>query len=315
MPPPDELIAKLPGESTKERPLVIAHRGASAIAPENTLRAFKLAALLGADGIELDVHLSADCQPVVIHDGRLNRTTDARGLVSHFTAMQLSKTDASTWFDRRLALRPRIRARVQRTLGSIENRPKVEPNPERVPTLETVFREFGGAGFKRIYVELKGARETRPALLDGVLRLVQSFDLKRIVTLLSFHHDIIKRSAELAPDVRTAINIAAPIGHLPTARSILKSAEAARAAEVALHFSLASRRLVGLLHDRGLAVAAWTANNKIVMRRLVASETDSIITNYTDRLRQIVVLEDQQAFRKTERRFRRESRRPPRLRA
>src|SRR5215212_8361264 len=92
------------------RPLVIAHRGASGLAPENTLAAFKLAMALGADGVEMDVQLSADNRAVVIHDARVNRTTNAAGFVENFTADHLAGMDAGAWFDRRLALRPRIRA-------------------------------------------------------------------------------------------------------------------------------------------------------------------------------------------------------------
>src|SRR5690242_19691865 len=98
------------------RSLVIAHRGASAVAPENTLVAFKLALALGADGVEMDVHLTADGQPVVIHDARVNRTTDGSGAVSKLTADQIRKLDAGSWFDRRVALRPRTRRRVARAV-------------------------------------------------------------------------------------------------------------------------------------------------------------------------------------------------------
>src|SRR5919206_4427287 len=90
--------------------LVIAHRGASGLAPENTMAAFRLAAALGADGFELDVQLSADGRPVVIHDARLNRTTDRVGAVASLTAAELAACDAGAWFARRLARRPRIRA-------------------------------------------------------------------------------------------------------------------------------------------------------------------------------------------------------------
>src|SRR3954467_15312085 len=100
--------------TTRERkPLVIAHRGASGLAPENTMAAFRLAVALGADGFELDVQLSADGQPVVIHDARLNRTTDHTGAVAALTAAELATSDAGSWFARRLARRPRTRAMAQ----------------------------------------------------------------------------------------------------------------------------------------------------------------------------------------------------------
>src|ERR1051325_870011 len=96
------------------KPLVIAHRGASAFAPENTLAAFRLAVALGADGIELDTQLSSDGQAVVIHDLRVNRTTDRTGLVENFTAAELQQLDAGGWYERRLMKRPRLRASLER---------------------------------------------------------------------------------------------------------------------------------------------------------------------------------------------------------
>src|SRR5438093_10169319 len=80
-----------------KKPLVIAHRGASERAPENTLAAFSLAYDLGADGIELDVHLSRDRVPVVIHDDTLERTTDGNGRVRALGILELKRLDAGGW--------------------------------------------------------------------------------------------------------------------------------------------------------------------------------------------------------------------------
>ena len=79
------------------RPLVIAHRGASAEAPENTIAAFELAVQQGADAIELDVHLSRDDQLVVIHDFTLERTTDGAGPVRDRSVQELKRLDAGGW--------------------------------------------------------------------------------------------------------------------------------------------------------------------------------------------------------------------------
>lgn len=80
------------------RPRVFAHRGGSAIAPENTLAAFEMGLRVGADGLELDVHLSADGIPVVVHDSTLERTTDAAGPVAARTAAELARVDAAWHF-------------------------------------------------------------------------------------------------------------------------------------------------------------------------------------------------------------------------
>ncbi len=81
------------------RPQIFAHRGAKAVAPENTLPAFERALAMGVDGIELDVHCSKDGQLVVIHDESLERTTSGTGKVSDYTAAQLAKIDAGSYFN------------------------------------------------------------------------------------------------------------------------------------------------------------------------------------------------------------------------
>ncbi|HYP17398.1 MAG TPA: glycerophosphodiester phosphodiesterase family protein, partial [Opitutus sp.] len=82
------------------RPLVFAHRGGSALAPENTIAAFDRGLALGADGLELDVRLSRDGVPMVHHDARLERTTNLRGFVAERTAEELSRADAGWHFRR-----------------------------------------------------------------------------------------------------------------------------------------------------------------------------------------------------------------------
>ncbi|MFY9556294.1 MAG: glycerophosphodiester phosphodiesterase family protein [Blastocatellia bacterium] len=263
------------------KPLVIAHRGASGLAPENTLAAFRLALALGADGVEMDVQLSADGEPIVIHDARVNRTTNGIGAVSRLTRTELKNLDAGAWFERRLIRRPRGRT-IDRWPGASEL------SRETVPTLEEVLDFLAPARVERIYVELKGGRGNKEQLLESVLSLVQRFRAERSVTLLSFDHEIIHRAKRFAGDIRTAATFPARGRRLISTRSILRAAENAEVDEVALHFGLVSRRAVEALHERGLSVSVWTANSKIAMRRLTACGVDSIMTNFPDRLRAVL---------------------------
>src|SRR4051812_24485841 len=105
-----------------ERLFNIAHRGASAWAPENTLAAFRLAQEMGADGFELDVQLTGDDQIVVIHDGSVNRTTNGTGRIAELSLSQLKRLDAGSWFNR---TKPRRAKRQYAT--------------ERIPTLDEVL--------------------------------------------------------------------------------------------------------------------------------------------------------------------------------
>lgn len=269
------------------RPLVIAHRGASGLAPENTVAAFELAIALKADGVEMDVQLSADGRPVVIHDASVDRTTNGAGPVSRHTAAQFQSLDAGSWFERRLIKSPRLRAMARRVSAEADDAFRTFSR-QPVPTLEVVLSLLAAAGLERIYIELKGSPANRQALLEAVLSLVRTLRVERSVTLLSFDHTIVRSAREIAGDIRTAATFPARGRGLTSTRSILRAAENASVDEVALHFGLATRRAVEALHERGLSVSVWTANSKLVMRRLVACGVDSIMTNFPNRLRDVL---------------------------
>ncbi|HVG22400.1 MAG TPA: glycerophosphodiester phosphodiesterase family protein [Blastocatellia bacterium] len=275
--------SRRPAISHNRKPLVIAHRGASGFAPENTLAAFKLAIALGADGVELDTQLSADGRAVVIHDARVNRTTNATGRVASFTAAELQKLDAGEWFKRRLMKRPRLRATLEREAGFVSDGGGGSSR-EPVPTLESVFALLAPVGLRRIYVEFKGGQASRGPLVEAVISLVREFRLERAVTLLSFDHESVRLAKQVASDIRTAATFSIAGRRLITARAIISAARSVDADEAALHYGLVTRRAVEALHENRLVVSAWTANSRLVMRRLAACGVDSIMTNYPKRL-------------------------------
>lgn len=143
-----------------------AHRGASAFAPENTLASFRLAESLDADGIELDVHLSSDGVPVVIHDETLERTTDGRGNVARMTVDRLQQLDAGSWFD------PRFQA-------------------ETIPTLQEVLAWAGSR--LALNVEIK-----TPEAALGVLSLLKEHPDVRVL-VSSFNHGALEILSEEDP--------------------------------------------------------------------------------------------------------------------
>jgi len=261
------------------RPLIIAHRGASGHAPENTMAAFRLAVAQDVDGVEFDVHLTADRVPVVIHDRRVDRTTTGRGAVAQLTLKEIRQLDAGSWFDRKLKIANRMRA--------------VKPSSHSagidvIPTLIEVLNFLKPAKLSRVYVELKGNRGEREVLLDQVLDALAATGLQEAVTLLSFDHSIVSRARELNERIRTAATFPGRGRRLISARALINSAVRAGADEVALHQGLATRRMVDSLHDKGFAVSAWTANSKLAMRRLLASGVDSIMTNFPERLGEVL---------------------------
>lgn len=240
--------------------LNIAHRGASAEAPPNTLAAFRRAMELGADGVELDVRLSADGVPVVIHDATVDRTTDGTGRVADLSLAALKELDAGSWFDPVFA-------------------------GERIPTLEEVFEAIGATGL--INVELKALPGEERGLEPAVVTLVRQHNLTDRVLFSSFNPFTLRRTRRLAPDI--------PLGFLYDASHLSRMARAAaalmpRLRPEALHpnWHLVSRALVDRAHRRGRKVIAWTVNDPRHMRRLVGLGVDGIITDYPDRLGEVL---------------------------
>lgn len=152
-----------------ERCLVIAHRGASAAAPENTLAAFRLAADQGADGIELDVQATADGHLVVIHDATIDRSTDGMGAVAALTLSQVRRCDAGRKFAPAFA-------------------------GERVPLLAEVFEAVGSRLL--IDVEVKAA-----GIEARLVDLIRRMEMTQSVLISSFAMQVVARIRDLAPEM------------------------------------------------------------------------------------------------------------------
>lgn len=156
------------------QPVIFAHRGASAYAPENTLAAFALAIAQGADAIELDAKLSADGHAIVFHDLTVDRTTGAKGRVQDLSLAQLRALDAGSRFS-----------------------PKF--HGEKIPLLEEVFESFGKRTF--INVELSNHDTPDDHLVETVCMLVKKFNLQKRILFSSFHPRSLAKAQALLPDV------------------------------------------------------------------------------------------------------------------
>src|ERR1041384_2426876 len=149
-------------------PLIIGHRGASAVAPENTMAAFRKAIAVGADGIEFDVRLSRDGVPVVIHDSTLHRTAGLPQRIAEVTWSELGSVDVGSWFARKKNLSP----------GSFAN--------ETVPALRELFTLFQSNNLT-LCLEMKcdSAAEYAP-LAEACCRLIDEYGLKERVIVECF---------------------------------------------------------------------------------------------------------------------------------
>ncbi len=234
--------------------LNLAHRGARAVAPQNTLAAFERAVDLGADGIELDVRLSADGVPVVIHDATVDATTDGRGRVAAMTLAQLKRLDAGAWFDAAFA-------------------------GERVPTLEEVLEAF--ADRLLLNLELKSAGLRDDALERAVAALIERHEMSERVLVSCFNPLALRRIKQLDPHL--------PVGLLSAAETsfaLRRRWSASIAPHEARHpeHTIVDADYIAWARQHGYRVVTWTVDEPDEMRRLIDLGVDGIITNRPDAL-------------------------------
>lgn len=241
------------------RPLIIAHRGASAHAPENTAAAFRAAIDAGADGIEFDVQLAADGVPVVIHDIDLRRTARVDKRVADLSSKKLAKVDVGSWFGQQF-------------------------KAETVPTLEQtlhLLRDHNGL----IYIELKCELDNFKPLVAAVCDVIRGSTLLPQIIVKSFRLAAIPEVRCLLPEVQTAALFERSIMTILRKREyIIAMAREFGAHQISLHGALATDRLCMLASAAGLPVTVWTVDN---VRWIALSRQRSIralITNHPAKL-------------------------------
>jgi glycerophosphoryl diester phosphodiesterase len=244
-------------------PLIIGHRGASAVAPENTMAAFQEAIAAGADGIEFDVRLSRDGVPVIIHDNSLRRTGGLNDRVADLTWSELQRVDVGSWFAKKRNLPP----------GSFAD--------ETVPSLAQLFTLFA-ANNLLLYLEMKcdSVAEQAP-LARACCHLINEHSLETRVIIECFDLAALKFVKEIDPEIKTAA-LFQPSLSKPSVlsdQSIINQAIAADASELALHYRLARKRLVQKAKLAGLRLVIWTVDDPTWIERTRAIGIDALITN------------------------------------
>lgn len=232
---------------------LIAHRGWSGMAPENTLSAIKLALEEPRiAGIEIDVHLTRDGVPVVIHDHTLNRTTNGGGEVRDITAEEIGKLDAGSWFDPAFA-------------------------GETVPTLEEVLQLV--AGKKPLLIELKQAAGMYSGLEEKVVGLIRKYDAVNDCQLISFDHHALLTCKELAPEItRIAVFAGAPL-------CMIEGVNRIEAKAVSLSHQYIQEEMVESLKQNGTGLIVWTVDDlKSAERVWSIEEKIAITTNHPEQL-------------------------------
>lgn len=245
------------------RMLVIAHRGASAWRPENTMSAFQHAATLGADMLECDVRLSRDHEPVIIHDRTVNRTTAARGRVADFHAHELRQLDAGSWFDSRYA-------------------------DQGIPGLDELLSFASGR--IAINLELKPvlyARRHRLKLIHEVAGRLEQHGMVSHVLLSSFDTETVRLCKQYYPRVAAAVLYDVPFYRRNRPDQLFEKTGAD-----ALHCSTRSwNRWIQRNRKTGaftVPVHVYTVNREAEMRRYAQWGLNGLFTDYPDRLRHVL---------------------------
>ena len=232
-------------------PLIVAHRGSSAKAPENTLAAFSKAIDEGADAIELDVHLSKDGEMVVIHDDRLERTTDGRGYVRDWKLMELKKLSAGKWFHKKFSR-------------------------ERIPTLSEVLSIVDGRIGVNIEIKASSNKRTKFVLLQRCLNIVNDHRAMAISMISSFNDSIAERVKELDRSVASGI-IYHPLWHVR--RNPESLAMKCHTDYLIMNRRILRKHIVNDAHLDGLRVGVYTVNTIHSCARMNRIKVDCLFSD------------------------------------
>jgi glycerophosphoryl diester phosphodiesterase len=234
-------------------PLVISHAACRGHAPENTLAGLNAALKLGADGIEIDVHASADGVPVLIHDETVDRTTDGTGEVSRLALAELQRLDAGA--------------------RQFEGRFSGEKIPSLAETLDLV------KGRALMVLEVK-----QPGIEEALLKVVGDLGALDWCVVHSFYPQIVATARQMEPRLPASLLTVTPDDW----GRFFEFALSLNAQGVAVLHDAVDAALARRARLRNLSLSTWTANETEDMRRLIECGVDAITTDYPNRLRAVL---------------------------
>lgn len=238
------------GLSSIIKPIIIAHRGASKLAPENTMAAFKKALQLGAGGIELDVHLSSDGCLMVTHDEQLERTSNGHGLLKTKTFAELRELDFGSWFS-------------------------PEFKDAKIPELKEVFELISGWD-GLLNIEIKNGPVFYPGIEQAVADTLEKFGRVQHTIISSFNHYSLVEIRRINPRIRTA--------PLYMAGLFEPWEYAKRLGACAIHplfYNIVPEVMLGCKRN-GIMVNPYTIDQPDYIKAMAAAGVDGIITNVPD---------------------------------
>lgn len=228
--------------------MVIAHRGASSYAPENTLVAFDLALQMGVRHLELDVDLSSDGHIVVMHDDTVDRTTNGSGPVTSHTLATLRGLDAGSSFGPQFA-------------------------GERIPTFAEVLERYKGRA--HLHTEIKGHS---PSLSQRTADLIRQYGMEQQVTITSFQTMRLQEMRAYAPELPTGWLV----GEVSDA--MIAQGRAMGVTQLCPRANTVTPELVRHLHAEGFVARAWGVTTEELMQQVVQAGADGMTVNFPDKL-------------------------------
>lgn len=241
--------------------VIVAHRGASAVRPENTMAAFEKAVEMGAEMIELDVVMSRDGVPVVFHDARLNRHTNGAGPLRHHSLQQLRELDAGSWFGPEFA-------------------------GLKIPTLEEVLAFARGTVALNIEIKSEAVGESRRGgVEEQVLKLVRRHEMEEHVLLSSFDYRAVRRFKQMSPHIPAALlyNRGLSGDKLPSELVSEFGVDALN-----LNYQQLSDRRLRNMKKYGIPFLVYTVDRRRRMKRVIREGAAGLFTNKPDLLKEVV---------------------------
>lgn len=240
---------------------ITAHRGASNIAPENTMAAIKQAVQLGADFAEIDVQQTKDGVLILCHDTDLKRVAGLDKKVWEVTYEEIKKLEVGSWFSE-------------------------EFRGEKIPTLEEVLSYANGK--IKLNIELKKEKQ-REDLEEKVVQLIQKYNFQNQCLVSSFGYDILMQVKNLDSKIKTLYNVAFAYGEFYHLDKI--DAYSVEASSI-------TQKAVFEIHEKGKQIFAWTVNSKNSMKRLINMGIDNIITDNVTEAKEMLVSQNNRVLQK-----------------
>lgn len=240
--------------------MIVAHRGASAYAPENSIAAFELAIELGSDALELDLRQTKDNILVVLHDSDVDRTTNGKGNINDYTFFELQKLDAGSWFAK-------------------------EFSDQKIPSLQEVIDLLGDSTL--IIIELKEGNETYPGIEERVVKLVKQNNIESQTILKSFDPNVLKRLRKIEPNIPLLYVYAVRIpwlGMIIDRGVTFDSVYDLDVEYLQPHRFFLSKSFVEDAQANGYKIISWGVNSTEAINESLEFGVDGIETDYPDRV-------------------------------